>query len=52
VTVTHPRWSAILDAEVAADEAPARHLAALRIPKLDGWEPRGACGRRGGWTPI
>lgn len=31
-------WAAILDAEVAAVEPPARHVAVLRIPKLEGWE--------------
>jgi len=38
VTASRLGWSAILDAEVAAGEPPARHLAALRIPKLEGWE--------------
>ncbi len=32
-------WSDILDADVAAKDAPPTHIDALRFPELAGWEP-------------
>ncbi len=32
-------WSDILDADVAAKDAPPKHIEVLRFPSLDGWEP-------------